>query len=151
MERPRSERLRAGRFSQRNGIYLLTTTTLDRQPLLADWSAARTVVAQFRQVQAEGRACSLAWVVMPDHFHWLVQLGPVSLATLMRQVKSRSALQLNRYLGRTGAVWQTGFHDRALRREEDLKAVARYIVMNPVRAGLVRRVGDYPHWDAVWL
>ncbi|MFV3290267.1 transposase, partial [Pseudomonas sp. NY11955] len=29
--------------------------------------------------------------------------------------------------------------------------VARYIVANPIRAGLVSRVGDYPHWDAVWL
>ena len=42
-------------------------------------------------------------------------------------------------------------HDRALRRDEDLLAVARYIVANPLRAGLVRRVGDYPLWDAVWL
>jgi len=29
--------------------------------------------------------------------------------------------------------------------------MARYIVMNPKRAGLVERVGDYPHWDAIWL
>jgi hypothetical protein len=29
--------------------------------------------------------------------------------------------------------------------------VARYIVYNPVRAGLVSRIGDYPHWDAVWV
>jgi hypothetical protein len=38
-----------------------------------------------------------------------------------------------------------------LRRDEDLRAVARYVILNPVRAGLVQRVGDYPHWDAVWL
>jgi hypothetical protein len=35
--------------------------------------------------------------------------------------------------------------------EEDLAQIARYVVLNPVRAGLVRRVGDYPHWDAAWL
>lgn len=29
--------------------------------------------------------------------------------------------------------------------------IARYIITNPVRAGLVRRVGDYPLWDVVWL
>ena len=34
---------------------------------------------------------------------------------------------------------------------EDLVGVARYIVANPVRAGLVNRVGEYPYWDAVWL
>jgi len=49
------------------------------------------------------------------------------------------------------SVWQDGFHDHALRREEDLKEVARYIIANPVRAGLVTRVGDYPLWDACWL
>jgi hypothetical protein len=38
-----------------------------------------------------------------------------------------------------------------LRREEDVLSVARYIVVNPLRAGLVARVGDYPLWDAVWL
>jgi putative transposase len=48
-------------------------------------------------------------------------------------------------------VWQRGFHDHALRKEEDIVSVARYIVANPVRDGLVRRIGDYPHWDAVWL
>jgi hypothetical protein len=48
-------------------------------------------------------------------------------------------------------MWQKGFHDRAIRREEDLRAVARYIIANPLRAGLVRRVHDYPLWDAIWL
>ena len=53
--------------------------------------------------------------------------------------------------GSQGGLWQRGYHDRALRRDEDLKAAARYIVMNPLRAGLVKRPGDYPLWDAVWL
>ena len=29
--------------------------------------------------------------------------------------------------------------------------VARYVIANPKRAGLVERVGDYPYWDAIWL
>jgi len=35
--------------------------------------------------------------------------------------------------------------------DEGLRAVARYVIANPVRAGLAERVGDYPFWDAVWL
>jgi putative transposase len=38
-----------------------------------------------------------------------------------------------------------------LRHEDDLAKLPRYIVANPLRAGLVERVGDYSHWDAVWL
>ena len=38
-----------------------------------------------------------------------------------------------------------------VRRDEDLRGLARYIVANPLRAQLVQRIGDYPHWDAMWL
>ncbi|MNE68641.1 hypothetical protein D3C80_1643130 [compost metagenome] len=51
----------------------------------------------------------------------------------------------------SGRLWQKGFHDHALRREEDVKAVARYVVANPLRAGLVEKLADYPFWDAIWL
>ncbi|MEE4463301.1 IS200/IS605 family transposase, partial [Azotobacter chroococcum] len=43
------------------------------------------------------------------------------------------------------------YHDRAARSVDDLRAMARYIVANPVRAGIVETVGDYPLWDAAWL
>ena len=94
----------------------------------------------------------LAWVLMPDHVHWMVQLGTkTSLSHSVNRLKSASARRLNQYLGREGSVWANAFHDRALRREDDLKAMARYVVANPLRAGLVEKVGNYPFWDAVWL
>lgn len=73
------------------------------------------------------------------------------LSKLVLQLKSRSAIAINKARGTSGPFWQKGFHDHALRKEEDLTATARYIVANPLRAGLVQRVGDYPHWDAIWL
>lgn len=151
MDRPHSQQLRLGRFSKTSRLYLLTSTTLNRAPVFNDFDAARLLVAELRRAEEEGAAQSLAWVVMPDHFHWLVELGTASLKRLMRRVKSRSTMMINRHQRRSGQLWQKGFHDRALRREEDVQAVARYIVMNPKRAGLVARVGDYPHWDAIWL
>ena len=48
-------------------------------------------------------------------------------------------------------MWQAAFHDHALRKEENLHEIARYIVANPLRAGLVSSLAEYPHWDAVWL
>jgi REP element-mobilizing transposase RayT len=88
---------------------------------------------------------------MPDHFHWLVELKKCTLPTLMRGTKSRSARMINAHLGCSGRLWQKNFHDRAIRREEDLLAVARYVIANPVRAGLVRYARDYPLWDAKWV
>jgi REP element-mobilizing transposase RayT len=83
---------------------------------------------------------------MPDHLHWLLVLGEgESLSQVVRRVKAVSSKRLGR------AVWQKGFHDHALRREQDVRTVACYVVANPLRAGLVQRLGDYPHWDAMWL
>lgn len=151
MDRPSSHRLRRGRFSEPGRLYLLTSKTEQRAPIFSDFHLARRVVHQFREAQQEASVTSLAWVVMPDHFHWLIELHDVTLKTLMRRVKSRSTCAVNKACGRQGRLWQQGFHDRALRREEDIVAVARYIVANPLRAGLAKRLGEYPHWDAVWL
>ena len=89
---------------------------------------------------------------MPDHLHLLLQLGEgTSLSDAVMHLKTNVAKQVNRELLRTGAVWQRGFHDHALREDEDVRAAARYIIANPLRAGLVQTIGDYPYWNAVWL
>ena len=140
-----THRLRAGRWSAKGQVYMVTTVTRGRARIFADFDIARMLIGILRDDAARGSHETLAFVLMPDHLHWLLQLQSGTLASLVGRVKSLSAKQIGR------SVWQDGFHDRALRREEDLQAAARYIVANPVRAGLVERVGQYPHWDAVWL
>ena len=100
---------------------------------------------------ADSHVETLAWVLMPDHLHWLLQLGDATLGEVVGSMKSRSARAVNARLARMGNVWQKGFHDHAVRAEEDLRALARYVLANPLRAGLVKRIGDYPLWDAHWL
>ena len=151
MARFAGKRLRAGRYSETGRIYLLTTVTLKRAPLFTEWYSGRCIARALKTEHDARRVHSIAWVVMPDHLHWLFALQHGELSSLACRIKAASALAINAHLGRTGPVWQKGFHDRALRREEDLKAVARYVVHNPVRAGLVARIDDYPLWDAMWL
>jgi putative transposase len=153
MHLPHSSDLRRGRVSEPGRIYHVRTSVAGRRQLFRDFQLGRMLVHCLRFVHERGDVESLAFVVMPDHLHWLFQLGPTRhIDGVMRSVKQYSALTINRRLGMEGtAMWQPGYFDRALRREEDLRSVARYIVANPVRAGLCRRVGDYPLWDAVWL
>ena len=143
--------LRSGRVSEANRAYLLTTVTHQRHTIFQDWRLARLLIAEMRRLHDQQLVHSLAWVVMPDHLHWLIQLQEIPLPKLVLQLKSRSAIAINKARNASGRVWQKGFHDHALRKEEGLTATARYIVANPLRAGLVQRVGDYPHWDAIWL
>ena len=143
---PQASRLRQGRYSQSGQIYLVTAVTAQRRAVFADFHAARSMVRIFYQNDAAIHAQTLAYVVMPDHFHWLFQLGENErLSRCVQRVKSMATKSIGM------PIWQKGFHDHAVRKEEDLPALARYVVSNPVRAGLVKRVGEYPHWDAIWL
>jgi REP element-mobilizing transposase RayT len=148
---PHANRLRTGRHSEPGRIYLLTAVTHERQPIFQNWRMGRLVVHEFRKAQETGNATSIAWVIMPDHFHWLVELHNGDLPKLMQATKSRGARAINQSRDSSAPVWQKGYFDQALRREEDLKAMARYVVANPLRAGLVDHIGEYPLWDAMWL
>jgi putative transposase len=147
----RGSKLRKGRFSETDRAYLVTTVTDKRKTAFHDWISARLLVAELRQANEMGLVESLAWVIMPDHLHWLVILKETTLAAVVHRVKACSAITINKHNGATGRFWQKGFHDRAIRRDEDLPSVARYIVANPLRAGITEDIGAYPLWDATWL
>jgi len=148
-KKPASNQLRKARVSIRNQVYLVTFVTEQRKQRFRDLHCARLMIRTMRNSRS---ADTLAFTVMPDHVHWLIQLrDQISLSRVLQSLKSVSAKQLNSHLGRSGRFWQDGFHDHALRKEENVIAAARYIVANPVRAGLVSSVADYPHWDAVWV
>lgn len=151
MGKPHGENLRAGRYGETGRAYLITSVTWKRQELFRDWLLGRILVAEMRRATNAGLADSLAWVIMPDHLHWLFILKNAKVETIVRQIKSRSAISINRQIGTSQKIWQSGYHDHALRREEDIRAVARYIIANPLRAGLVTHISDYPLWDAIWL
>ena len=144
-------RLRIGRHSEFGRLYLLTTITQQRRPIFNNFQLGRLVVDQFRQAHEEGIVISKAWVVMPDHFHWLIELQNKTLGELMCRIKSRSSVNINRLTKTHERVWQKGYYNRALRQEDDVKAAARYIIQNPIRAQIASRIGDYPLWDACWI
>ena len=149
-ESPHAHHLRKGRHTCAGQIYLITTVTRDREPLFSDLYRGRAVVQALRDARLSTR--SLAFVIMPDHLHWLMQLREgYALSDVVHFVKSDSARLVNRLRKGWGSVWQKGFHDRAIRREELLQVHARYIVNNPVRAGIVDSPHRYSLWDSVWV
>lgn len=148
---PRDDLLK-GRYSEESRAYHITICTENRVTWFRDMHCGRLVVQHMRQLHEQQAVSSLAWVVMPDHVHWLLQLGQgQTLSQTIKTFKGRSAVDINQFLRRKGALWQRGFHDHALRHDEDIKQIARYIVANPLRAGLVEHIGEYPLWDAIWL
>ena len=137
--------LRKGRASQAGMVYHITTVTQNRIPYFDALDNGRKVVQQLIALQEQGMAETLCYVLMPDHLHWLMVLHDGTLSDVVRLLKGRSA----RAIGQP--IWQANYYDHAVRQEEDLQKMARYIVANPLRANLVSEIGAYSLWDAVWL
>nr|WP_246197426.1 transposase [Pseudoxanthomonas sacheonensis] len=130
----------------------MTTATKAREPFFRTSNAAHAAARCFTESPLLGDCRLLAWVLMPDHVHWLMQLGAKdSLEMVVSRLKSSSARKANAVLGRTGALWEKAYHDRAMRSNDDLARVASYIIANPIRAGLVEDIGHYPYWNSGWI
>lgn len=91
----------------------------------------------------ERRFQLLAWVVMPNHVHVLVQVWQVPLSRIVQNWKSIIAVEANRILNRAGRFWQPEYWDRFMRDEEQIGKAARYIENNPVKAHLCREPQDW--------
>ena len=85
----------------------------------------------------------LAWCIMPNHVHVVIEILNHSLSAIVRSWKSFSARQANVALKRSGAFWHADYFDRYMRDEEHLVATVDYVEQNPVKAGLV---GEAREW-----
>jgi putative transposase len=144
--------LRRGRQSINGQAYLATFTTAHRKPHFRSDACAVDASRLLVDPEIWRQSRVLSWVLMPDHWHGIIEIGVGDeLSACVRRLKGRTAFELRRRHPFLGAIWSTGYHDRAIRRESEMVAVARYLVLNPVRAGLVQRVGQYPYWDSIWV
>ena len=138
-------KLRTYRHSLQHCCYSITVCTFHRRRYFTDFFLARQIIKALKYQDDIDHSQTLAFVVMPDHFHWLFELKQSTLEQVMLAVKSYTAHDFG------ATLWQTGYYEHTVRQQEDLVKLSRYIVANPLRAGLVTHIGDYPLWGAVWL
>ena len=144
--------LRRGRVSIPGQCYLLSFVVDGRRPVFLDPAHARAASRTLNRRGLWKDSELLAWVIMPDHAHLLARLGGSDrLQQLVTRIRAAISREVRSAGSGVGSLWQSGFHDRAVRSDEDLRAVARYVVANPLRAGVVEVLADYPYWDATWM
>jgi putative transposase len=124
--------------------YFLTLCTFERRRHFTSHDVVLAVRSQFVRPDAERAFAVLAYCFMPDHLHLLVEgASPTAdLVVFVSTFKQCAAYAVRDWI--RGRLWQRGYFDRILRAGDDAVDVARYIVANPVRAGLVQSPADYP-------
>jgi len=94
------------------------------------------------EVVQQGWIC-YAWCLMDNHYHFLVETPESNLSRGMQRLNGRYTQAFNRRHGRVGHVFQGRYKGILVEKESHLLELCRYIVLNPVRAGMVSEVGDW--------
>ena len=100
------------------------------------------------QVAKECQLTVIAYCLLPNHYHWLVQQdGEVAAGMLPRRVFGSYSQAYNRTYRESGTLFQGPFSARAVDTDDYVRHLCRYIHANPVRHGIVDSPGEWPHSD----
>jgi len=87
--------------------------------------------------------------IMPTHVHLVldtsIDIDPSNLSSILKKIKSRSSLEINKYLNRRGTFWQKPSYYHLIRDDNDLERIGNYIIENPVKAGKTKNWEDWPY------
>ena len=131
--------------------YSLTFRTTDRCRAFSRADVVDTTLGQVLRTAADEEFHVLAYCFMPDHLHLVVEAASAhaDLLHFVRHAKQRPGYHVARLL--KSRLWQASFYDRVLRDSEPSIVVIRYVLENPVRAGLARCIDEYPFLGSgVW-
>jgi len=91
----------------------------------------------------------IAWCIMPNHVHGLIEREDWPLAGIIHSWKSFTAHAANQILNRSGDFWFREYFDRFIRDERHFRNAVAYIEENPVKAGFVR-LREMWRWSSAW-
>ena len=124
--------------------YFVTCCVKDRRAVFVDPTMIQVLSFEILRTCERRQFAVLAYVFMPDHLHALLEGRTSSsfLPGVMQVIRKRTTIAVQSFV--PGCLWQSGYYERVLRRDEHTKTVIEYILNNPIRAGLVKNVRDYP-------
>lgn len=126
------------------GTYFVTSSTWQRRSIFVGERAFELFVDCVFKYRTQGAYKIYAFVLMPDHFHLiLTPKGGTALERAVQFVKGGSAHAIGKELAFKFPVWQKGFSDHRLRDAADFATHLRYLVLNPVKRGLVSSPEEY--------
>ncbi|QQS37296.1 MAG: transposase [Ignavibacteriales bacterium] len=150
-------------------IFFVTTTVINFLNVFKNPAACDILIHNIRHYQKRYNFRILAYVIMPSHFHWIVEVDRTkgTISDLMRDIKKYSAWDIMEHLTKTNyeslhqfkeaakeiidqkrKFWMKRFHDEVIRNEKMFWTKLHYIHNNPVEAGLSQRATDYKYSSA---
>ena len=127
-------------------IWHFTCRGVDDRLVVADDDDRRLWVGLMKKATAQADLRLRAWCLMSNHYHLLVGIGLGDTSAALQRLNGVYAREFNRRHERRGHLWEGRFRAWAVEGDEHYENTVRYVLENPVRAGLV---GRWQHWP--WL
>ncbi|HCU56786.1 MAG TPA: transposase [Anaerolineaceae bacterium] len=135
------------RYYQPGQIVFITQVVESRSPSFADPSIVSILRMTWRNVRELHPFNLLAYVILPDHFHFLIKPNSdTGFSQIMHSIKMNFTIAYKKQMNISGSYtfWQKRFWDHVIRNETDLENHIHYIHFNPVKHGYVT---DSQHWE----
>ncbi|MCD6358556.1 MAG: transposase [Dehalococcoidia bacterium] len=142
-------RLKDFDYAAANKVFFLTLCSRDGQLIFTHVALNADVIECIKEERKRVGHAVYVYCIMPDHLHLLsspLESG-ISVIQFMGGLSSKITRLLWKYGVGRGKQLQRSFYDHVVRKEENLRQVAEYILNNPVRKGLVAGWEDYPFCD----
>src|SRR3972149_972326 len=129
------------------GVYHVTSRGDGREDIYLSDSDREAWLEVFGQVCERFNWVCHAWCQMTNHYHILIETPEANLAQGMRQLNGVYTQRFNRAHERVGHVFQGRYKAILVERDSYLLELARYVVLNPLRAKMVKRLEAWP-WSS---
>lgn len=130
-----------------DALYHVTARGDRREDIFEDDQDRQAFLLTLEQIVAQFNWLCYAWCLMDNHYHLLIQTPDGNLSKGMRQLNGVTTQTSNRRHRRVGHLFQGRFKAILVDHDAYLLELSRYIVLNPVRAGMVKAPGDWP-WSS---
>ncbi len=136
MPRPR-------RIHYEGAVYHVTSRGNERRKIVTDDADRRLFLKILGEMVEENAVVCHAWVLMDNHYHLLLETPSANLSLAMKHINSLYTQRFNKKHHRVGHLFQGRFKAIVVEKESYLKELCRYVVLNPVRARMVKGPGDW--------
>jgi REP element-mobilizing transposase RayT len=131
------------------GLYHVWARGIDRRDLFTDDRDRRAYLAILNDACDEFCWIRLAYCLMSNHVHLLLETPSGNLSQGMQRLQSRYAQRFNLRHEKSGHVFEGRFGSTLISSDEQLVAVTRYIANNPVEVGLCAEPPEWPWTNTV--
>ena len=136
---------RSARRQSETGIFHVMLRGINRADLFQESEDYERFIDVLRQCKSVCGFELFAWCLMGNHVHLLIRPGREPLSLVMKRIGCRYVYWYNRKYERVGHLFQDRYRSEAVETDAYFLTVLRYILQNPIKAGLEPRMGEYPY------